>query len=81
MSLILWVPPNRWFVLLAAAGSAVTGVDPKRLEAGAHTCHRATLKNTSELAELDLKEAKIECQAFTRDGGGVVIDIAKPNAK
>jgi hypothetical protein len=74
-------PPNKWFALLAATGSAVTGVDPKRLEAGAHRCHRAALKDTSELADLDLKEAKIECQAFTKEGGGVVIDIAKPNAK
>jgi hypothetical protein len=73
-------PPNKWFALLAAAGNAVTGVDPKRLEDGAHSCHRAALKDTSELADLDLGEAKIECQSFKRNGGGVVIAIAKPNA-
>jgi hypothetical protein len=74
-------PPNKWFALLVAAGHAVTGVDPKCLEEGAHSCHRAALKDTSELADLDLREAKIECQAFRRNGGGVVIAIAKPNAK
>jgi hypothetical protein len=74
-------PPNKWFGLLAMAGSAVTGTDPKRLEAGAHRCHRAALKEASELSQLELKDAVIECQAFTRDGGGVTIDIAKPAAK
>jgi hypothetical protein len=71
-------PPNKWFGLLATAGYAVTGADPKRLEAGAHRCHRSALKDASELSQLELKDAVVECQAFTRNGGGVVIDIAKP---
>jgi hypothetical protein len=74
-------PPNDWFALLAAAGNAVTGVDPKKLEAAAHRCHRAALKDKSELADTDLSDAKVECQAFVRDGGGVVIDIATPDKK
>jgi hypothetical protein len=74
-------PPNDWFALLATAGAAVMGLDPKLLEAAAHRCHRAALKDKSELADADLKDAKVECQAFTRDGGGVVISIAKPDRK
>ncbi len=68
-------PPNEWFTLLALAGKAVTGADTKTLEAASRKCHRAALKDKSELADLDIPSAKIECQAFTRDGGGVDIGI------
>jgi hypothetical protein len=64
-------PSNEWFGLLARAGKAVTGVDAKTLEAASRKCHRAALRDKSELADLDIPNAKIECQAFTRDGGGV----------
>ncbi|MGV7213460.1 hypothetical protein [Bradyrhizobium sp. UFLA05-112] len=68
-------PPNEWFTLLARAGNAVTGVDDRTLEVASQKCHRAALKEKSELADLDIPNAKIECQAFTRDGGGVDIGI------
>jgi hypothetical protein len=65
----------RRITLLATAGKAVTGVDVRTLESAAHKCHRAALKDKSELADLDIPNAKVECQAFTRDGGGVDIGI------
>jgi hypothetical protein len=68
-------PPNAWFGRLAKAGKAVTGVDLKELEAASRQCHRSALKDKSELADIDIPNAKIECQAFTRDGGGVNISI------
>ncbi|WP_143199892.1 hypothetical protein [Bradyrhizobium sp. NAS80.1] len=68
-------PPNAWFALAASAGNAVTNVDLKALEAAARKCHRLALKDKSELADLELPKAKVECQAFTRDGGAVVLDI------
>jgi hypothetical protein len=40
-------PQNDWFALAAAAGNAVTGVDPKILEAATHRCHRAALKDVA----------------------------------
>ena len=70
-------PSNAWFVLLARAGKAVTGVDLKKLESASRQCHRSALKDKAKLAELDIPSAKIECQAFTRDGGGVNISIWK----
>ena len=70
-------PSNAWFVLLARAGKAVTGVDLKKLESASRQCHRSALKDKTELAELDIPSATIECQAFTRDGGGVNISIWK----
>ncbi|MET4043984.1 hypothetical protein [Bradyrhizobium sp. RT6a] len=72
-------PSNDWFALAATAGNAVTGVDVKKLEAAAHRCHRAALKVTDEQATVALPGATVGCQAFTRDGGGVVVSIAKPS--
>ncbi|MCK1758740.1 hypothetical protein IVA78_27110 [Bradyrhizobium sp. 137] len=71
-------PPNEWFTLAATAGNAVTGIDPTTLEAAAHRCHRAALKDKNELASVYLHVATVECQAFTRDGGGLVITFARP---
>jgi hypothetical protein len=68
-------PPNAWFVLLAKAGEAVTGVDVKTLEAASRKCHRSALKEQDSLADLDIPNAKIECQAFADSGGGVIISI------
>lgn len=68
-------PPNEWFSLLATAGKAVTGVNVKSLEVGLRKYHRAALKDRSELSDLEVRAAKIECQAFMRDGGGVNIHI------
>src|SRR6202451_3926205 len=68
-------PPNAWFGLLVKAGKAVTGVDLKELESASRQCHRSALKDEAELADTEIPNAKIECQAFTRDGGGVNISI------
>jgi hypothetical protein len=68
-------PPNEWFNLAAKAGNAVTNVAIKNLETATHKCHRLALKDRSELAELEIPNAKVDCQAFTRDGGGVVLTI------
>jgi hypothetical protein len=61
-------PPNSWFAQLAKAGKSVTGVDVKKLESASRQCHSSALKDKTELADLDIPNAKIECQAFTRDG-------------
>lgn len=74
-------PPNDWFALTATAGNAVTDVDVKKLEAAAHRCHRAALKEADEQASIALPDATVGCQAFTRDGGGVVVDVAIPVRK
>ncbi|WP_143099384.1 hypothetical protein [Bradyrhizobium sp. cf659] len=74
-------PPNKWFGLVAKAGNAVTGADVRTLEAAAHRCHRIALRDKTELARAELQGAAVECQAFTRDGGGVVIDVAIPHLK
>ncbi|MDA9505854.1 hypothetical protein XI09_14665 [Bradyrhizobium sp. CCBAU 11386] len=74
-------PPADWFVLAATAGNAVTGADLEKLEAAAHRCHRAALRDTGEQAAVALPNATVGCQAFTRDGGGVIVDVAIPLRK
>ena len=68
-------PPNVWFGLLAKAGKAVTGADLKKLGSASRECYRSALKDKTEPASMEIPNAKIECQAFTLDGGGVNISI------
>ena len=66
-------PPNAWFWLLVKGGKAVTRVDVKELESASRQCYRSALKSKTELADIEIPNAKIECQAFTRDADGVSI--------
>jgi hypothetical protein len=68
-------PPNEWFGLLVKAGKAVTGADLKELESASRQCYRSALKDKTERADMEIPNAKIECQAFTPDGGGLNISI------
>src|ERR1700744_4043763 len=61
-------PPNEWFWLLAKAGKAVTGADLKTLESASRQCCRSALTDKTEPADMEIPNAKIECQAFTPDG-------------
>jgi hypothetical protein len=63
-------PPNEWFGLLAKAGKAVTGADLKKLESASRQCYRSALRDKTELADMEIPNAKIECQAFALDGSG-----------
>lgn len=68
-------PPNAWFNLVARSGNAVTGASLKRLTTALHACHRAALRDADNLSNVELPPAKIECSAFTRDGGGVFMSV------
>jgi hypothetical protein len=57
------------------AGKAVTGANLKKLESASRQCYRSALKDKTELADMEIPNAKIECQAFTRDLGGMNISI------
>jgi hypothetical protein len=72
-------PPNTWFALAVKAGHAVTGVDLGRLDKAIRRCHVQALRHKSEMSEFDIPHAIIECQAFTRDGGGVTMNISATN--
>lgn len=69
-------PSNAWFALAVRAGAVETGAAPARLEAAIRKCHLSALKDKKwEMGEIELPRAKVECQAFTRDGGGVSLSI------
>ena len=73
-------PPNVWFGLLAKAGKAVTGADLKKLGSASRECYRSALKDKTEPASMEIPNAKIECQAFTLEGGAINISIWKDHA-
>jgi hypothetical protein len=68
-------PPNEWFELLAKAGKAVTGADFKKLASASRECFRSALKDKTEVADMEIPNAKIECQALTLDGDSMNISI------
>lgn len=66
-------PSNDWFALAATAEA--------RSRVSAHRCQRTALKDDGEQATVALPNAAVGCQAFTREGGGVVVDVAIPLRK
>jgi hypothetical protein len=66
------IPPNEWFGLLAKVqiGSSYSFTQ----------CFRSALGDKTKLADVEIPNAKIECQAFTLDGGGVNVSIRIDNA-
>jgi len=58
----------------------MTGIGKGEIEVTARKCHALALSDPNEeFAELELAAAKITCQAFERDGGGVIININPKN--
>lgn len=71
-------PPNPFFAAVAAATSALTSERPDRIEAGLRRCNRQALAQpASEMADVNVGMAHIECHSFTRDGGSVGFSITK----
>jgi hypothetical protein len=68
--------PNATFYYLAGnIGEAVIGVRGETIEAAAMKCQQAALRSSSELADRTYKGVTVECQAYTRDGGGTSITV------
>jgi len=68
-------PNNWWFTIVAKAGHAVTGVDTAVLDQALRKCRQDAINEATEMADIDVVNARIECQAFTRDGGGVFMSV------
>ena len=68
-------PPNAWFWLLVKGGKAVTRVDVKELESASRQCYRSALEDKTKLVGVEIPNAKIKCQALTRDGSDINISI------
>jgi hypothetical protein len=68
-------PPDEWFGLLAKAGKAVTGADLNGLMSASRECYRSALKDKTELADVEIPSAKIQCRSFALDNGKMNISI------
>lgn len=68
-------PPIDYYKTVGRAGGVLTGESEATLINSAQTCVREALGHKSELADALTDKAKLECQAFTRNGGSASISI------
>jgi hypothetical protein len=71
-------PSELWYGLAATLGSLTTGANEKTIEVALRRCIRQALEDKSELSDVETPKIRVDCQAFTRDGGGVSVDIYTP---
>jgi hypothetical protein len=69
------VPPKAFYDLAGRAGAILTGEQPEALSDASRRCHRKALKSKVEISGVLTPKAKIECQAFARDGGAANVTI------
>ena len=74
-TLLAAYPSNEWFRLVSKAGEAVGSTSANEIEAAARKCHAAALNSAAENAIVRLPRARVECDASTRNGGGVSMKI------
>jgi hypothetical protein len=69
-------PPADIVALIAKGGEFVTGATRAEITAEMSACIAAALKpDAAEMADREIRGVKIECQAFSRDGGGGSVTI------
>jgi hypothetical protein len=69
-------PPSKTMALIAKGGEFVTGATRAELIEETSECVADALKpDAGEIADRQVRGVKIECQAFTRDGGGGSVTI------
>ncbi len=68
------LPPPSYFQLIGRLGSIVTGIAADVISAGAIECQQRALANKeTEDGDLETNGIRIECQVFTRAGGGTAL--------
>lgn len=68
-------PDQAFYDLVGRAGSLVSTRPAADVMKASKQCRKEALKDDSEIATVEYKGLAIECQAFTRDGGGTVITV------
>jgi hypothetical protein len=69
-------PTSNTMALIAKGGEFLTGATRAEITTEASVCVADALKpNAAENADREIRGVKIECQAFTRDGGGGSVTI------
>ena len=74
-------PPNKFYDLVGTAGNIVMGAPVKNVASSARKCQRRALGSKDEMAEVNENELHVECQAFSRGGGGTAISIYRAAGK
>lgn len=69
------LPLREFYVLAAKGGSIVHDEAEKLLAKAVGRCIQAAHRSPTELANVLSPKARLECQAFTRDGGGASVSI------
>ena len=64
-------PPKEYYEIISKSGRILTGENEPALTSAAKVCVKKALSNTSDLGDELTDKAKLECQAFVRDGGSV----------
>lgn len=60
-------PPASFYKLLAEAGQALTGVSLRRLNKGAHNCHRASAGSADGRSRKGVRGLSFECSTSIKD--------------
>ena len=68
-------PPNAYFEFLASSGAVITGERKSKVLQRLRACQLSALKDKDEVAELHFRSIEIDCQAYTRDGGGTSLSV------
>lgn len=68
-------PPAAYFDLVARGSRIVTAAPLHVLRDGAVHCHKAALRDKGELATIEKGGITFDCQSFTREGGGTLIQV------
>jgi hypothetical protein len=68
-------PPAEFFSDMGRIGQAVIGIDAEVIRSGMKQCFAKALRSKTEIADIEFHGMSLECQAFTRDGGGTVVTL------
>jgi hypothetical protein len=72
------LPPPSYFQLIGKLGGMLTGVSTDAISAGASECQKRALANKEgEDGVLEANGIRIECQVFTRAGGGTALILSR----
>jgi hypothetical protein len=71
-------PSPLWLGEAATVGSATTGASKSEVTLAVRLCLQRALASKGEIGEALTPLIKVDCQAFTRDGGAGTVDIYVP---
>ncbi|QIE87020.1 hypothetical protein [Pseudomonas nitroreducens] len=68
-------PDKAFYDLVGRLGQAVSGSKPSQVVQAAKSCRQQALQDGGEIGQVEQPGLAVECQAFSRDGGGTTISV------